>query len=40
MSDAPILRIEGLEAKVAEEDLGILKGVYLDIQKGEIHAIM
>ena len=40
MSDAPILRIEGLEAKVAEEDLGILKGVDLEIRKGEIHAIM
>jgi Fe-S cluster assembly ATP-binding protein len=40
MSDAPILRIEGLEAKVAEEDLGILNGVDLTIGKGEIHAIM
>jgi len=40
MSDAPILRIEGLEAKVAEEDLGILKGLDLTIGKGEIHAIM
>ena len=40
MSDAPILRIEGLEAKVAEEDLGILTGVNLEIGKGEIHAIM
>jgi Fe-S cluster assembly ATP-binding protein len=40
MSDAPILRIVGLEAKVAEEDLGILKGVDLEIGKGEIHAIM
>jgi Fe-S cluster assembly ATP-binding protein len=40
MSDAPILRIEGLEAKVAEEDLPILKGLDLNIGKGEIHAIM
>jgi len=40
MSDAPLLRIEGLEAKVAEEDLGILNGVDLEIGKGEIHAIM
>jgi Fe-S cluster assembly ATP-binding protein len=40
MSDAPMLRISGLEAKVAEEDLGILKGLDLEIGKGEIHAIM
>jgi Fe-S cluster assembly ATP-binding protein len=40
MSDAPILTIAGLEAKVAEEDLGILNGVDLKIGKGEIHAIM
>ena len=40
MSDAPILSIEGLEAKVAEEDLPILKGLNLRIGKGEIHAIM
>jgi Fe-S cluster assembly ATP-binding protein len=40
MSDAPVLRIKGLEAKVAEGDLGILKGLDLDIGKGEIHAIM
>lgn len=40
MSDAPVLRIEGLEAKVADEDLGILKGLDLTIGKGEIHAIM
>jgi Fe-S cluster assembly ATP-binding protein len=40
MSDAAILRIEGLEAKVAEEDLPILKGLDLEIGKGEIHAIM
>ena len=40
MSDAPILEIEGLEAKVAEGDLAILNGLDLAIGKGEIHAIM
>ena len=40
MSDAPILHGEGLEARVADGDLGILNGVDLQIGKGEIHAIM
>ncbi|MDH5588428.1 MAG: Fe-S cluster assembly ATPase SufC [Gemmatimonadota bacterium] len=40
MSDAPILKIENLQAKVAEEDLSILRGLNLEIGKGEIHAIM
>ncbi|MDA0327852.1 MAG: Fe-S cluster assembly ATPase SufC [Gemmatimonadetes bacterium] len=40
MSDVPVLRIEGLEAKVAESELGILNGLDLQIGKGEIHAIM
>ncbi|HSM62160.1 MAG TPA: Fe-S cluster assembly ATPase SufC [Longimicrobiales bacterium] len=40
MSDAPILKIEGLHAKVAEEDLEILRGVDLELNKGEVHAIM
>ena len=40
MSDSPILKIHGLEAKVADEDIGILNGVDLDIHKGKIHAIM
>ena len=40
MSDPPILRIEGLEAKVTEEDLVILNGIDLEIGKGEIHAVM
>ena len=40
MSDTPILKIEKLRAKVADEDLEILKGVDLEIRKGEIHAIM
>jgi Fe-S cluster assembly ATP-binding protein len=40
MSDTPILKITNLHAKVADEDLAILKGVDLDLHKGEIHAIM
>ena len=40
MSDAPILKISGLHAKVAEEDIDILKGVDLELPKGQIHAIM
>ena len=40
MSDAPVLRVEGLQARVAEDDLGILNGVDLEIGPGEIHAIM
>jgi Fe-S cluster assembly ATP-binding protein len=41
MSAAPILKIAGLQAKVADEDeLGILKGVDLEIKPGEVHAIM
>jgi Fe-S cluster assembly ATP-binding protein len=40
MSDAPILKIRGLRAKVAEEDISILHGVDLELNKGEIHAIM
>ena len=40
MSDAPILKVSGLTAKVAEEDLDILKGVDLELNAGEIHAIM
>ena len=40
MSDAPILKIQGLRAKVAEEDISILHGVDLELNKGEIHAIM
>jgi Fe-S cluster assembly ATP-binding protein len=40
MSVAPILKIVGLQAKVAEEELGILKGVDLEVRPGEIHAIM
>jgi Fe-S cluster assembly ATP-binding protein len=40
MSDAPILKISGLRAKVAEEDIEILHGVDLEAHRGEIHAIM
>ncbi len=40
MSDEAILHVEGLEAQVAEGELGILNGVDLKIGKGEIHAIM
>ncbi len=40
MSTTPILKIENLHAKVADEDLDILKGVNLDLNRGEIHAIM
>jgi Fe-S cluster assembly ATP-binding protein len=40
MSVAPILKIVDLQAKVAEEELGILKGVDLEVRPGEIHAIM
>ena len=37
---SPLLSIQGLHAKVADEDLNILKGLDLDIRKGEVHAIM
>lgn len=40
MSNTPILKIENLQAKVADEDLDILKGVNLELDRGEIHAIM
>jgi len=37
---SPILKIENLQAKVADEDLQILNGVDLELNAGEIHAIM
>jgi Fe-S cluster assembly ATP-binding protein len=40
MSDTPILRISDLRAKVADEDFPILKGVDLELGRGDIHAIM
>ena len=40
MSDTPFLSIRNLHAKVADDDLQILKGVDLELGRGEIHAIM
>jgi Fe-S cluster assembly ATP-binding protein len=40
MSDAPVLQIRNLSAKVAEEGTEILHGLNLDIPAGEVHAIM
>jgi Fe-S cluster assembly ATP-binding protein len=40
MSGTPILKITNLHAKVAEGDLEILKGLNLELNAGEIHAIM
>ena len=40
MSAPGILKITGLRAKVAEEDVEILKGMDLELGTGEIHAIM
>jgi Fe-S cluster assembly ATP-binding protein len=40
MPDTHILRIENLHAKVADEDLAILKGLDLELPRGEVHAIM
>lgn len=40
MSSTPILKINGLYAKVVDQDISILKGVDLELQQGEIHAIM
>jgi len=40
MSGTPILKITNLQAKVADEDLEILKGLDLELNAGEIHAIM
>ena len=40
MSQNPVLSVSDLTASVAEEDLGILNGVNLEIRPGEIHAIM
>jgi Fe-S cluster assembly ATP-binding protein len=40
MRESPILSIRDLRAKVADEDLDILRGVDLELFKGEIHAIM
>ncbi len=40
MPDTPILRIENLHTKVADENLDILKGLNLEISPGAVHAIM
>jgi Fe-S cluster assembly ATP-binding protein len=40
MSDAPVLKITKLHARVADSDVTILKGLDLEIGKGEIHAVM
>ena len=40
MDNASILNVAALRARVADEDLDILKGVDLAIKPGEIHAIM
>ena len=40
MSGTPILKITNLHAKVADDDLQILKGLDLELNAGEIHAIM
>ena len=36
----PLLRIENLHAIVAEDGTEILRGVSLEVNRGEIHAIM
>ena len=40
MSESPVLKIENLSAKVAEEELEILKSFDMELNEGEIHAIM
>ena len=40
MTDLPLLRIDKLHAKVIDEELEILKGLDLEVRKGEVHAIM
>lgn len=40
MSETPILRISGLRARVAEEGIEVLRGVDLELGRGQIHAIM
>ena len=40
MSKTPILEVLKLDAKVADEDTKILRGLDLELRRGEIHAIM
>ena len=40
MSNSPILKIQGLCAKVKDGDSQILNGIDLELGSGEIHAIM
>tara|TARA_B100000686_G_scaffold74017_2_gene79917 strand:+ start:22423 stop:23190 length:768 start_codon:yes stop_codon:yes gene_type:complete len=40
MSNAPVLEIRGLSAKVADEEVSILNNLDLTIESGQIHAIM
>lgn len=40
MSKTPILEVLKLDAKVADEDTKILRGLNLELRRGEIHAIM
>jgi Fe-S cluster assembly ATP-binding protein len=40
MSNAPALEIQGLSAKVADQDTSILKDLDLVLEPGQIHAIM
>jgi Fe-S cluster assembly ATP-binding protein len=40
MNDRPILDVNGLRARVADEDSDILNGVDLAVRRGQIHAIM
>jgi len=40
MSKTPILKVLKLDAKVADEDVEILRGFNLELRRGEIHAIM
>jgi len=40
MSDNAILRIQNLQAPVADDVLGVLKVLDPEVSKGEVHAIM
>lgn len=40
MAESPVLSIQNLQAKVAEQEIPILHGLNLELGAGEIHAIM